>query len=303
MTYTVTGGVAVVSMRVSERIDPVEVANASPRFEQSVLYRRVCELVREGQQTADSGPDRSRWDAVVERLTAPARLAVVREPATAPMTRVTVPGVTVIDIVVERQADEELAREFLADGGSRGSVDAVLCLAAPTSAFRAALRWGRQRVALSESASLDELARTVVAWGPVIAARRAIVTVRELTSGLPADHPLRWSIDRIGADTHEIAELDLLDDFERGDTRLLRGAGQGAADDAARLLGAYGTDPRTRLGLPDDAGEDRVRHAADQAVRRWRAHAERPGTGGRDSAACEVLARTAEGMLSAERVP
>jgi hypothetical protein len=303
MTYTVTGGAAVVSMRVSERIDPVEVANASPRFEQSVLYRRVCELVREGQQTADSGQDRSRWDAVVERLTAPARLAVVREPATAPMTRVTVPGVTVIDIVVERQADEELAREFLADGGSRGSVDAVLCLAAPTSAFRAALRWGRQRVALSESASLDELARTVVAWGPVIAARRAIVTVRELTSGLPADHPLRWSIDRIGADTHEIAELDLLDDFERGDTRLLRGAGQGAADDAARLLGAYGTDPRTRLGLPDDAGEDRVRHAADQAVRRWRAHAERPGTGGRDSAACEVLARTAEGMLSAERVP
>jgi hypothetical protein len=301
MTYTVTGGAAVVSIRVSDRIDPVEVETAQPRFEQSGLYRRVCELVREGQQAADSGPDRSRWDAVIERLTAPARLAVVREPATEPMTRVSVPGVTVLDVVA--QADETLAQEFLADGGARGSVDAVLCLVPPTSTFRAALRWGRQRVALSESASLDELARTVVAWGPVIAARRAIVTVRELTSGLPEDHPLRWSIDRIGADTHEIAELDLLDDLERGDTRLLRGAGRDAADDAARLLGAYGTEPRARLGLPPDAADDQVRDAADQEVRRWRAHAERPGTGGRDSAACEVLARTAEGMLSTERVP
>jgi hypothetical protein len=41
-----------------------------------------------------------------------------------------------------------------------------------------------------------------------------------------------------------------------------------------------------------------VREAAELAVRRWRAHAERPGTGGRDRAACEVLARTAEGLLS-----
>jgi hypothetical protein len=156
-------------------------------------------------------------------------------------------------------------------------------------------------VTLSESASLDELARTLVRWLPVIAARRAIVTTRELTAGLPEDHPLRWALDRIGADTHEIAELDLLDDIERDGSRLLRGAGPDATADAARLLGAHGMEPHNRLGLTADAGDDQIRDAADRAVRRWRAHAERPGTGGLDRAACEVLARTAEGVLNAER--
>jgi len=286
MTATVTGGAAVVSIRLSERIDPVVME--PPRFEQSVLYRRVCELVRQGVATEDP-----RWAAVSERLASPPRVAVVREPG-AP--REFAPGVVVVD--AEGPADQKLAEEFLADDGPRGSVDAVLCLATPSTAFRAALRWGRQRVTLSESATLADLAQTMVAWGPVIAARRAMVTARELTAALPADHALRWALDRIGAGTHEIAELDLLDDLERGDSRLLRGAGWGATADAAQLLGARGRDPQARLGLTADAADDQIRAAADQAVRRWRAHAERPGTGGRDRAACEVLARTAEGMLS-----
>lgn len=293
LTYTVTGGAVVVSIRLSDRIEPVVTVAAPPRFEQSVLFQQVGELVSQGRQAAGNGPDRPSWEAVAERLTMSPRLAVVQDPD---LPRVTAPGVTVV--YADGPADQELAQEFLADGGPRGSVDAVLCLVPPTPAFRAALRWGRQRVALSESATIAELARTLVAWGPVIAARRAIVTVRELTSGLPEDHPLRWAIDRIGADTHELAELDLLDDLERGDTRLLRGAGWGASADAARLLGARGTGLRARLGLADDAGDGEVRDAADHAVRRWRAHAERPGTGGRDRAACEVLARTAEGMLA-----
>ncbi|MFL6124419.1 hypothetical protein [Actinophytocola sp.] len=289
MRSAVTGGAAVVSIRLSERVDPV--LFDSPRFGHNGLYRRVSDLVRQG--VATDGPDRARWAAVAERLASPPRVAVVRAPG---MPRESAVGVVVVD--VEGQPDQALAEEFLADSGPRGSIDAVLCLVPPTPAFRAALRWGRQRVALSESMSLADLARTVISWSPVIAARRAIVTVRELTSVLPLDHPLRWGIDRIGAGTHEIAELDLLDDLERGDTRLLRGAGWGAVVDAVRLLGARGTDPRARLGLSADAREEQVREAADLAVRRWRAHAERPGTGGRDRAACEVLARTAEGMLS-----
>lgn len=266
LTSSVTGGTAVVGIQLAERV------------ENSVLYQRVCELVRDGQ-----GP---HWDAVAERLTSLPRLAVVRAAGTA---RESAPGVTVID--AKGPADETLAAEFVADGGPRGGVDAVLCLVPPTPAFRAALRWGRQRVVLSESASLDSLARTLVVWAPVIAARRALVTIRELTADLPADDPLRWAVDQVGADTHEIAELDLLDDLARGE--LLRGL----SADAARLLGAHGRDLRTRLALPVTAGDEEVEDAADQAVRRWRAHAERPGTGGRDRAACEVLARTAEGML------
>jgi hypothetical protein len=290
MTYTVTAGAAVVGIRLSALVEPAPPA----------LYERVRDLVRQGQQAAGDGPDRPRWDAAAERLTTPARLAVVRDPAAAPGTAPisAPPGVTVID--AEGPADQALAEEFLADDGPRGSVDAVLCLVPVTPAFRATLRWGRQRVTLSESASVDELARTLVMWRPVIAARRAIVTTRDLTTGLPENHPLRWALDRVGADTHEIAELDLLDDLERDGSRLLRGAGLDATADAARLLGAHGMDPRARLGLTADASDDQIRDAADHAVRRWRAHAERPGTGGLDRAACEVLARTAEGVLNAE---
>jgi hypothetical protein len=289
MRCAVTGGAAVVSIRLPERAHPV--VFDSPRFGHNGLYRRVSDLVR--QAVVAGGPDRARWAAVAERLAGPPRVAVVRAPGSPSESAV---GVVVVDVV--GVADQSLAEEFLADDGPRGSIDAVLCLVPPTPAFRAALRWGRQRVAVSESMSLADLARTVITWSPVIAARRAIVTVRELASALPPDHPLRWGIDRIGAGTHEIAELDLLDDLERGDTHLLRGAGWGAAVEAVRLLGARGTDSRARLGLSADAGEEQIREAADHAVRRWRAHAERPGTGGRDRAACEVLARTAEGMLS-----
>lgn len=283
MTYAVTCGAAVVSIRLD--------------LAGNALYRRVCDLVRLGQWAAGDGPDRPRWDAVAERLTMPARVAVVRDPAADPVEPV--PGVTIVD--AEAPADHALAEEFLADDGPRGSVDAVLCLVPPTPAFRATLRWGRQRVTVSESASLASLTHTVTAWAPVIAARRAVVSARELAAALPKDDPLRWAIDRTVADTHEFAELDLLDDLERADTRLLWGAGRGAATDAARLLGAHGTDPHTRLGLTADAGEDQILAAADEAVRRWRAHAERPATGGRDRAACEVLARTAEGLLDTEQ--
>jgi hypothetical protein len=202
-------------------------------------------------------------------------------------------------VVADGPADQALAEEFRADDG----VDAVLCLAPATPAFRDALRWGRQRVELSESASLDELARGLLAWRPVLAARRALVAAAELVRTLPEGHPLRWAVDRARAEAHEIAELDLLDALGGDDPRLLRGL----SVDAVRLLGAHGTSVRTRLDLPQDAGTDQIRTAARDAATRWRVHAEHPATGGRDRMACEVLARTAEGILGelvrAERNP
>jgi hypothetical protein len=283
MDCAVTDGVAVVDVRVADRIEPVEPAVAVPSPpEHSPLYRQVRDLVRQGQEAA--ALDRARWDAVAERLAALPRLAVVGGPAP------DIPGVTVV--TADGPADLALAEEFLADG-PRGSIDAVLCRLPPAPAFRAALRWGRQRVEVTESASPEELARRLVEWRPVIAARRALVAVRELVPALPDGHPLRWAVDRAGAEAHEIAELDLLDDLGHGDSRLLRDA----AVDAARLLGAHGTDVPARLGLPEDAGDDEIRTAAIEAAGRWRAHAEHPATGGRDRMACEVLVRTAEGLM------
>jgi hypothetical protein len=293
MECAVTDGAAVVNVRVAERIEPAGHADGAPPLEHSALYRRVRDLVRQGQEAA--GGDRARWDAVAARMTAPPRLAVVSDTGSPIPDRLAVPGVTVI--VVDRPADRTLAEEFLADGGPRGAVDAVLCLVPPAPAFRAALRWGRQRVELTEAGSAEVLARKLVAWRPVIAARRAIVSVTELVRSLPQDHPLRWAVDRIGVEAHEITELDLLDDLERGDARLLRGM----TVDAARLLGANGTGARARLGMTEDADDGQVRAAAEQVARRWRTHAEHPATGGRDRMACDVLVRTAEGMLTTVR--
>ncbi|MEV0696841.1 hypothetical protein AB0I53_02830 [Saccharopolyspora sp. NPDC050389] len=296
MDFAVTGGEAVVTVQLADRMAPT---TTPPRAEVSALYQRVWDLVRQGRRAAGDGPDRPRWDAIAARLAQPARLAVVADAAVDPaeVARASALGVTVV--FADGPADWALAEEFLADDGPHGSVDAVLCLVPPAPAFRATLRRGRQRVELSESASLDQLARKLIAWAPVIAARRAIVAVRALLPGLPGDHPLRWEVDRIAAEAHEITELDLLDELSSGDTRVLHGV----AADAARLLGAHGADPRARLGLDSDANDEQVQAAAQQAVLRWRAHAGKPGTGGRDGMACEVLVRTAEGLLSAARTP
>jgi hypothetical protein len=114
------------------------------------------------------------------------------------------------------------------------------------------------------------------------------------------DHQLRWAVERIGAEAHEIAELDLLDELERSDTHVLRFAGSARAE-AVRLLGGHGPDPRIRLGLSKNAHDGQLRVAAEQSVQRWRALAEHPATGGRDRVACEVLVRSAEGLLTAVR--
>ncbi|MEV4732997.1 hypothetical protein [Saccharopolyspora sp. NPDC049426] len=296
MECSVTGGVAVVSVRLADRTT----TTISSRGEASALFQLVTDLVKQGQEAAGSGPGRAGWDAVAARLVQPPRLAVVSGaggPDSSEVDSASVLGVTVV--FADGPADRALAEEVLADDGPRGSVDAVLCRVPPTSGFRAALRSDRHRVELSETASADELARRLITWAPVIAARRAIVSVRALLPGLPADHSLRWSVDRIAAEAHEITELDLLDELLGGDTRLLRGV----SEDAARLLGAEGTDPRSRLGLEPEANDEQVRVAAQRAAERWRAHAVRPVTGGRDASVCEALVRTAEGLLSAGRRP
>ncbi|RRO18304.1 hypothetical protein EIL87_08720 [Saccharopolyspora rhizosphaerae] len=293
---TVVDGTAVVSVRLADRTTSVTTSHG----ESSALFQRVSDLVKQGQHAAEAGPARARWDAIAARLVTPPRLAVVADadgPGPAEVDSASLLGVTVV--FAGGPADLAVAEELLADDGPRGSVDAVLCRVAPTPEFRAALRRSPQRVELSETTCLDRLARRLVTWAPVIAARRALVSARALLPGLPVDHPLRWAVDRIAAEAHEITELDLLDELLSGETRVLRGV----AEDAARLLGAEGADPRSRLGLEPEVNDEQVRVAAQRAACRWRAHAVRPTTSGRDASVCEVLVRTAEGLLSEGRNP
>ncbi|MDT8911655.1 hypothetical protein [Amycolatopsis sp. PS_44_ISF1] len=298
MRCEVRDGHAEVEVRVAERLEPGHTERPLPRYEGNFAYTRVWELVQEGRRATADGPDRPLWDAVAVRLAQPPRLAVIDAAGAAKpgLARAGVLAVTVLD--VDPPADAALAREFLADEGPRGSVDAVLCPGSPPPEFRDALRQGRQRVELSESADPTELVGKLVNWGPVIATRRALVTARELVPRLPEGHPLRWSFERFGVETHALAELDLLDELQRRGSPLLRGAAPEVFAAATRLLGALGPDPCSRLGLASDAGEHQVRAAAEQAHWWWRSRAEQPATGGRDRAACEVLIRTAEELLS-----
>lgn len=295
MEFSVAAGSAEVTVRLAERIEPtVRTPAHVPRAQDSAIYRQMTELVQQGLQAARDDQERARWNAVAARMAQPARLAIVTRSATDLRNAVWTAGLGVTVIVVDAPADAALAREFLSDGGSRGSIDAVLCLVPPAPAFRSVLRWGRHRVELSESASVAELAAKLVERGPVMAARRAAVSARELIGAFPPDHPLQWALDRLSVESHEITELDLLDDLERADTHLLRGS----AVDAARLLGARGTTARARLGLPEDADDEQVRTAARHAVTRWRAYGDRSATSAADRFACEALVRTSEGILA-----
>jgi hypothetical protein len=292
MVCTVVDGTAVVTVRLVERIEPVTSQAADPAvLARSAIHRQVRELVRQGQEATEGTPERASWDAVAERLTMPVRLAVVG-PGAVPSSA---PGVSVL--AVDAPADRALAEEFLSDAGPRGGVAAVLCRTVPTPEFRTALRGGRHRVALTESSQEDFPSRLAAstaalsARAPVITARRAVTTMTDLVRTLPKDHHLRWAVDRIGADTHEFAELDLLDDLTRG------GVLRGLTTAATRLLGTDGMDPRARLGLLPTTTDAQVATAARDAITRWRAHGEHPAVGGRDRAACEVLVRTAEGLL------
>ncbi len=290
MECRVSGGTAVVRVRVLDRIEPVDgPVGPAPPLEGSPLYRQARDLVRQGQRLAGDGPERARWDAIAARMAAPPRIAVVGGPPDE-----STPDSAVV-VVAGGPADAALAAEFLADGGPRGAIDAVLCLVPPTEAFRTALRRARQRVVLTESATVAELAADLAAWRPVIAARRAIVTARALVG---QNHPLSWAVERIAAEAHELAELDLLDRIRAGDVRLPPGE---TGEDVARLLGADGPDPRARLGLATDTAAEEVRAAAGETIRRWRAHVAHPATGARERAAWEVLVRTAEGLLTGGR--
>jgi hypothetical protein len=135
----------------------------------------------------------------------------------------------------------------------------------------------------------------------VVRAAGAVRTVEQVLRRhpVPGDSRVWAHLERVRLASHDLAELDLLARLRAADGPLPRGL----QEEAARLLGAEGTQVTERLGLPAGAGEDEVRTAALAAVVAWRDRSDDPLARRATVDACEVLARTAEGFLARLDLP
>jgi signal transduction histidine kinase len=131
--------------------------------------------------------------------------------------------------------------------------------------------------------------------GDALKSRSVLSALEGLVRSEPAagGRSLRYRLDRIRAEAHELAELDVVDALREGET----GLSDGERDAAERLLGAAGTDPRTRLGLARDAGRPEIAAAAAEQLACWQRRATNPLAGVEVRKAAGVLVQACERLL------
>jgi hypothetical protein len=132
--------------------------------------------------------------------------------------------------------------------------------------------------------------------GPVRAAA-ALRLVEELLEEHPVDgaDAVRAEVERIRLASDDVAELALL-----ARTRAPGGPLPAALlAEGERLLGASGTTPAARLGLPGGTPAGALRTAALQALRRWRDVGADPLADRAAADAADVVVRSCEGVLAA----
>jgi signal transduction histidine kinase len=105
---------------------------------------------------------------------------------------------------------------------------------------------------------------------------------------------LRYQLERVRSEAHELAEVDLLDELGSGTVPLTSEERR----QAEQLLGAAGFEPRSRLGLLADADTAQVRRAAGQQLAHWQRRASHPASTRAVRDAAEILVRTCERLLS-----
>ena len=105
---------------------------------------------------------------------------------------------------------------------------------------------------------------------------------------------LRYYLEQVRSEAHELAEIDLLDELQSGVLPLTFDERQVAEE----LLGAAGTEPRARFGLGANADIGEVRQAAGQQLVRWKLRAAHPATTRTVRDAAEILVRTCEKVLA-----
>jgi signal transduction histidine kinase len=105
---------------------------------------------------------------------------------------------------------------------------------------------------------------------------------------------LRYQLERIRSETHELSEIDLLDELRSGAVPFTSEERQAAEE----LLGAAGVEPSARLGLRADADAAQLRQVAAQQLARWRVRASHPASPRAVRNAAEVLVQTCEQLLT-----
>ncbi|MGY1704292.1 dynamin family protein [Geodermatophilus sp. SYSU D00697] len=125
-------------------------------------------------------------------------------------------------------------------------------------------------------------------------------TALRLLQAVLEEHPvdggdaLRAGLERVRLATPALAELELLARARSADSPLP----EQLRPDAERLLGAEGTGPAARLGLPADAPHADLRTAAFEALGRWRAAAADPLARRASADAAGVVVRSCEALLA-----
>ena len=129
----------------------------------------------------------------------------------------------------------------------------------------------------------------------LLKARAALVVVHSVLRDdrIPQAEELEFDLERIEAGAHEFTELRLFNAFRAGAV-VFRDE---EVEEVDRLLGANGTSPNVRLGLPDDASTEDLRAALFDTIDRWRRRAESPMTNRDVADASQVIVRSCEGIL------
>ncbi|GAA4837315.1 dynamin family protein [Saccharopolyspora rosea] len=134
------------------------------------------------------------------------------------------------------------------------------------------------RSALLEESGLNALQEAVhqqfVERQQALRARSALLAVDMVlrANPRPGVHQLRGEFERLVANAHEWEELRLLSALDSGQVRFTRPL----QAEAKRLLGAFGTDPRNRLGRDENALAVDLAEEATAALSRWREQAVNP---------------------------
>jgi hypothetical protein len=137
---------------------------------------------------------------------------------------------------------------------------------------------------------------TFLQRGAQLKAGTALRTVERIlqTTPVAGTAPLWRQLEQISSGAHGLVELRVL-------AQSRTAGGPFAVDvrpEAERLLGAEGTTPAARLGLPADTDPATLRRVAAEALVQWRARSTDPLARRASADACDIVARSCETVLA-----